>query len=340
MNDTGARHKLEQLSLQAREFGRSSSGAALLEYALLLSLLIAGGAAAWGVVAVGADSVFRNAAHLLGSGEASDEVPSTVGTAGHSSGQREPIRSDGLANMQTLAARIALAALGISVWLAIVAVGLLLWRLLRWRLRGRCGTSSGCQHVCDPPPLGSQEQLVEKRQQIRHLFSRDIEDLSGTNTQVRRLMSKRLMIVKPEMPACQVAAMMCEQRIRHLLVCRDNRLVGIISDRDFKQQTGETAADIMTSEPITIPPEMTVSSAISVMVNKSISCLPVVDKGAVCGILTTTDLMLTLQCTLQIVEGIAFGLCSTGCQTGLAEPAAADLGATRSPEVAGAIAIR
>jgi diguanylate cyclase (GGDEF)-like protein len=43
-----------------------------------------------------------------------------------------------------------------------------------------------------------------------------------------------------------------------------------------------------------------VSAAITYLMNENISCLPVVEGGRLCGVLTTTDLVLTLQCTLQL----------------------------------------
>ena len=51
---------------------------------------------------------------------------------------------------------------------------------------------------------------------------------------------------------------------------------------------------------LSIAPETPLSPAITYLINENISCLPVVDNGRLCGVLTTTDLVLTLQCTLQL----------------------------------------
>jgi len=51
---------------------------------------------------------------------------------------------------------------------------------------------------------------------------------------------------------------------------------------------------------LTATPDTPLNPAITFLLNENISCLPVVDDGRLCGVLTTTDLVLTLQCTLQL----------------------------------------
>jgi signal-transduction protein with cAMP-binding, CBS, and nucleotidyltransferase domain len=41
------------------------------------------------------------------------------------------------------------------------------------------------------------------------------------------------------------------------------------------------------------------------MMRKRISCLPVVEDGTLCGLFTTTDLIMTLQCAFQLLEKVA-----------------------------------
>ena len=61
----------------------------------------------------------------------------------------------------------------------------------------------------------------------------------------------------------------------------------------------------MTADPITVTPDSLINPAITQLVNRHISCLPVVEDGRLVGVLTTTDLMLTLQCTLQLLHRVA-----------------------------------
>ena len=98
-------------------------------------------------------------------------------------------------------------------------------------------------------------------------------------------------------------------RIRHLPVLRDDRVVGILSNRDLmvaalskvlKFGDAERRAflsavevgEIMTPDPVGIAPEATLSQAASRLVELRIGCLLVNDEeGATLGILTETDLL-------------------------------------------------
>ena len=81
---------------------------------------------------------------------------------------------------------------------------------------------------------------------------------------------------------------------------RSGELVGVVSDRDLRQSRGATAQQLMSYPALSCAPDTPVSAAITYLMNENISCLPVVDGGRLCGVLTTTDLVLTLQCTLQL----------------------------------------
>ena len=98
-------------------------------------------------------------------------------------------------------------------------------------------------------------------------------------------------------------------RCRHIPIVDDNRLVGIVSDRDVLKELSPNAdtdgADIhalntlrkkahqiMTRKVITISPEDTIEEAAAAMLEKKFNCLPVLERsGAVVGIITKTDLL-------------------------------------------------
>ena len=90
------------------------------------------------------------------------------------------------------------------------------------------------------------------------------------------------------------------------MMVRDNqKLVGIISDRDLAKTNAKTAADLMTADPLSVEPDTLINPAITLLVQKRISCLPVVKNQHLMGVLTTTDLMMALQCTLQVLNKVA-----------------------------------
>jgi len=94
----------------------------------------------------------------------------------------------------------------------------------------------------------------------------------------------------------QTAATLMEKGgFRRVPVVDDDKLVGIVSDRDVRAhsgylvQTKVTAA--MTSDPKTVTPHMSVEDAARLMIEHKIGGLPVVEDGKLVGILTTTDVL-------------------------------------------------
>ena len=69
------------------------------------------------------------------------------------------------------------------------------------------------------------------------------------------------------------------------------------------------------------------SPAITLMLDRHISCLPVVKDGVLVGVLTSTDLMMALQCTLKILGQLAAELkhADTQASSSTAEPEASSV---------------
>ena len=97
-------------------------------------------------------------------------------------------------------------------------------------------------------------------------------------------------------------------KISTLPVVDNKRLVGIVTDRDLKKASPSDATtldvhellyllstiqvkDIMTANPITVPPDCTIEETAAVLMANKISGVPVVDAaGAILGVITHTDL--------------------------------------------------
>ena len=115
--------------------------------------------------------------------------------------------------------------------------------------------------------------------------------------------------------------LMKQNRFRRLPVLQQDRLVGIVSDRDLKEASPSKATtldvhelyyllselqvkDIMTRDPIPVAPDDTVEHAAQLMLENTISGLPVVDeKGAVVGILTQSDVFRSFMHITGILQG-------------------------------------
>lgn len=112
---------------------------------------------------------------------------------------------------------------------------------------------------------------------------------------ISRLMTYGATTVSSHDTLRTVATLMERGGFRRVPVVDDDKLIGIISDRDVRAQAGYldstkvTAA--MTPDPKTVTPRMSVEDAARLMIEHKIGGLPVVEDGKLVGILTTTDVL-------------------------------------------------
>ncbi len=126
---------------------------------------------------------------------------------------------------------------------------------------------------------------------------------------VGRVMHKELVTVPPDTSLVKAKDIIAEKRIAHLLVVdKEGKLIGIVSDRDLKRSWASPATTlsvhelnyllkqltvemIMVKKAITIEPGTTIERAARIMQEYRISALPVIEKEDLVGIITTTDVM-------------------------------------------------
>nr|WP_320010707.1 CBS and ACT domain-containing protein [uncultured Desulfobulbus sp.] len=126
---------------------------------------------------------------------------------------------------------------------------------------------------------------------------------------IGQIMHTNLVTVPPETTLVQARKIIESHKIEHLLVVDSNgKLIGVISDRDLKQNWASPATTLSTHElnyllekvevqmfmvttPKTVTPETTVERAALIMQQESISSLPVMSENALVGIVTSTDVM-------------------------------------------------
>jgi CBS domain-containing protein len=103
-----------------------------------------------------------------------------------------------------------------------------------------------------------------------------------------------------------VAQLLIQHRISGLPVVEDGELVGVVSEADIlerqREETGgrfhrktrsgaETAGEAMTSPAVTVLGRTTIAAAASVMCDRGVNRLPVVDGRGLVGIVTRADLV-------------------------------------------------
>ncbi len=146
---------------------------------------------------------------------------------------------------------------------------------------------------------------------------------------VREWMADHPVVIDENTSIMKATQIMKEHGIRRIPVVRQNKLVGIVSDRDIKEAAPSKATsldvhelyyllseikvkDIMTPNPIVLKEDDSVEKAAVIMLENKISGLPVVDDdNKVIGMITQTDVFKVMIGITGIYRGpiqIAFDI--------------------------------
>ncbi len=117
---------------------------------------------------------------------------------------------------------------------------------------------------------------------------------------VKELMTTSVCFLKPDAAISDAAALMKKNNIGVVPIC-DNRgcLLGLVTDRDILMRTSTADADsvkltkisdIMTTNLVTVSPEMNVHDAACLFSKKKVHRLPVLENDRLVGMLSLTDL--------------------------------------------------
>ena len=159
------------------------------------------------------------------------------------------------------------------------------------------------------------DRVAVKRSQVY----KALDDVERLNRQGGLLVGQIMTVVPsciaPETSVLELIKLFRTKRFRHLLVTNSaEELVGVLSDRDVirclgpeerpdRERLGQiTAADIMSTDLVTISPSTPVERALVLMIDEGISCLPVQAGGSLVGIVTNTDLHVSLQLLLETLR--------------------------------------
>ena len=105
--------------------------------------------------------------------------------------------------------------------------------------------------------------------------------------------------IGPESSVYDAIAFMADKEIGALVVVEQNKVVGIITERDYarkivlqdKSSKETPVREIMTGRVIYVHPEQTIEECMALMTEKHIRHLPVLDENRLCGMVSIGDVV-------------------------------------------------
>src|SRR5439155_10400077 len=135
--------------------------------------------------------------------------------------------------------------------------------------------------------------------QAEPIVTVSVMDVSGTIRSILNQKSDQVFSISPDATVLQAVEMMDAKNVGALLVMDQERLVGIVSERDYtrkvmlrgKRSRETKVADIMSSNVTVTHPREPVEKCLRLMTDKHIRHLPVLEDDKVVGVISIGDLV-------------------------------------------------
>jgi len=120
-----------------------------------------------------------------------------------------------------------------------------------------------------------------------------------TVAQILKQKGSDVWVISPEATVLDALNFMAEKGVGALMVVEKDRVVGVMSERDYarkvmlkgKSSTDTPVRDIMTSQVYCVHPENKAEECMALMTDKHIRHLPVIDKDKLAGVVSIGDIV-------------------------------------------------
>ena len=121
-------------------------------------------------------------------------------------------------------------------------------------------------------------------------------------TTVERLLQHKghtVWSIGPDASVFEAVQLMADKRVGALMVVEGNRLIGVISERDYAREIvlkdrasrDTPVSAIMTHRVLYVRPEQTLEECMALMTEKNLRHLPVLDDGRLVGVISMRDVV-------------------------------------------------
>jgi len=130
--------------------------------------------------------------------------------------------------------------------------------------------------------------------------------------QIRDIMEKNVITIEDSKTSLDAARLIAEKDISFLVVVKDGRPIGLVSERDFvrkivvedKKSSQTPLTEIMSYKFRWVEPTTEIEDAVQKMLNNNIRRLIVLENEKLVGVITQTDLASFLRSKLLIDETV------------------------------------
>lgn len=167
-------------------------------------------------------------------------------------------------------------------------------------------------HLVQTQPVFARHFMQQQTGRLRSAVAAVKAHDSGSalmRTRVRDIVRVAPITADPDATVREAATIMDDRGVSALLITRDDRLIGIVTDRDLRRVVARSldeeapVASLMTSDPTTISPDKLAFDVLVQLTQNRFHHLPVVDDGRLVGMITAGDIMRLEQANPTFLVG-------------------------------------